>query len=472
MMSSTMVSRRSAALLCLALVVAVSDAAFLLHHLTHDHPFQTQQQHDDVVALNAKTSNKKKKKSSGGGGGGLKGFGAPVSKSLGVETDRSKSARTFYDFLDKGGAGDNLSRCALGYFPLPGEEDDIKLRGIVALKDMKKGDVMIRIPYELAVNLGQEGADPTGPGVALLRDYCETLGTADDDKEGGAASTTTTTTSENKRAYFEMLPPFRGDDCLGTTDFFSDEALQAMQNPLVVEETIKRREKCYARFAMDINDSFPKWIDGTPVTEEHLQWAVWLITSRVLTVQGDAAAAGEEGNNNKSYRLLIPFLDMCNHDRSSPHVLTGRAAPGGELKVVAGAVVKEGDQINICYGGGQAGNDRFLQDYGFLDAGSSGSSSGSGSSDNTAYTMVAQQILGKRRILEGVGAGGLMLEADRERTLEQLRSTTMQQDEEKLLETETDPTTTSSSNSTTTMRAAYQYRLGVKKALSKFIVMQ
>ena len=313
MISSTLVSRRSA-LLCLALV-AVSEAAFL-------HPTQPIPSH---VALNAKTSNKKKKKPSGGGGG-LKGFGAPASKSLGVETDRSKSARTFYDFLDKGGASDNLSRCALGYFPLG---DDIKLRGIVALKDMKKGDVMIRIPYELAVNLGQEGADPAGPGVTLLRDYCETRG-----KEGAAS------TSE-KRAYFEMLPPFRGDDCLGTTDFFSGEALQAMQNPLVVEETIKRREKCFARFAMDIDDSFPKWIDGTSVTEEHLRWAVWLITSRVLTVEGDA----EEG---KSYRLLIPFLDMCNHDRSSPHVLTGRAVPGGELKVVAGATVKEGDQINIC----------------------------------------------------------------------------------------------------------------------------
>ena len=416
MISSTLVSRRRA-LLCLALV-AVSEAAFL-------HPTQPVPSH---VALNAKTSNKKKKKPSGSGGG-LKGFGAPASKSLGIETDRSKSARTFYDFLDKGGASDNLSRCALGYFPLG---DDMKLRGIVALKDMKKGDVMIRIPYELAVNLGQEGADPTGPGVALLRDYCATLG-----KEGESS------TSE-KRAYFEMLPPFRGDDCLGTTDFFSGEALQAMQNPLVVEETIKRREKCFTRFAMDIDDSFPKWIDGTSVTEEHLRWAVWLITSRVLTVTGDA----EEGN---SYRLLIPFLDMCNHDRSSPHVLTGRAVPGGELKVVAGATVKEGDQINICYGGGQAGNDRFLQDYGFLDAGR----------DNTAYNMVAQQIVGKRRILEGVGAGGLMVKADQERTMEQLRSTTMPQDK-KLLEAETDPT----------MRAAYQYRLGVKMALSKLIMMQ
>jgi hypothetical protein len=166
----------------------------------------------------------------------------------------------------------------------------------------------------------------------------------------------------------------------------------------------------------------------------------------VLTVQG-----GAEDEQGKSYRLLIPFLDMCNHDRSSPHVLTGRAVPGGELKVVAGAAVKEGDQINICYGGGMAGNDRFLQDYGFLD----------GSDDNKAYQMVAQQLLGKRKVLEGAGAGHLMSEPDRENTLKQLRSTTIKEDQ-KLLESETDPA----------LCAAYNYRLVVKQSLSKFILMQ
>ena len=175
---------------------------------------------------------------------------------------------------------------------------------------------------------------------------------------------------------------------------------------------------------------------------EHLQWAVWLITSRVLTVQGDE----EDG---KSFRLLIPFLDMCNHDRSSSHVLTGRAVPGGELKVVAGGTVKEGDQINICYGGGQVGNDRFVQDYGFLDG------------DDEAFNMVAKQLLGKRRIVEGIGAGRILSEPDREKSLKLLRSTTIEEDV-KLLDDEVDPG----------LRAAYMYRLNVKRALAKFIVMQ
>jgi hypothetical protein len=385
------------------------------------------------------TKKKKSSKTKASSGGGLKGFGGIASSSKSsyesVDIDRSKEAREFYDFLEKGSAGDTLSRCALGYFPLDEQDTDLKLRGVVALKHLKKGDNLIRIPYELAINLGQEGADPTIPALSFLREYCQVLR---DEETGKEAS------SFQKLSYFRMLPGFRGEDCMGSTDFFSDDALEALQAPLIVEETMLRRQLIKARFESDIDDKFPLWIDGTPITIEHLQWAVWLITSRVLTVQG----AEDEG---KSFRLLIPFLDMCNHDRSSAHVLTGRAVAGGELKVVAGAAVKEGEQINICYGGGMAGNDRFVQDYGFLD-----------SSDNSkAYAMVAQQLLGKRRIVEGVGAGRLMSEADTGRTLEQLRSTTMDQDK-KLLESAKDPQ----------MKAAYRYSLGVKEALSKFIVIQ
>ena len=294
----------------------------------------------------AKKKKTKRKGNSGGGGSGVKGFGSVgATKGAQVDLDRSIEARSFYDFLDGGGAGDNLNRCAIGSFPI---DDDFKLRGVAALKPVKKGDAIIRIPYELAINLGQEGTDPTVPAVTFLKDYCETLlPIAIEGKKEVSG----------KADYYRMLPPFGGDDCLGSTDFFSDQALNELQAPLIVEETKKRREQTKARFQNDIApniENFPKWIDGSSVTEEHLAWAVWLITSRVLTVQGDA----EEG---KSYRLLIPFLDMCNHDRASSHILSGRAVPGGELKVVAGASVKEGDPINICYGGGVAGNDRFLQ---------------------------------------------------------------------------------------------------------------
>ena len=381
-----------------------------------------------MLTLYAKAS-KPKKKSGAAAVAGVKGFGGGSSPSSGANTvnmDRSKEALAFYDFLEKNGAGDNLKRAALGYFTLPG---GAQLRGVVALRDMKKGDVIIRIPYEIAINLGPEGEDPTMPALDLLQQYCNALSPGGIKPDG-----------VDRSPYFRILPEFLGTDCLGSTDFFSDEALEALQTPMVVAETLKRRQRTMNGFQR-MDDPSPAWINGEPITEQHLRWAVWLITSRVLTVAGS-----EE--ENRSYRIMIPFLDMCNHDRSSPHVLTGRAVPGGELKVVAGAPIQAGEQVNICYGGGVAGNDRFLQDYGFLDS-------------EVAFNIVAQQLLGKKRILEGANAGRTISAVDREAAVTKLQETTMVQDQE-VLEKESD----------SAIKAAIQYRLGVKRALSKFIAIE
>eukprot|EP00804_Cyclotella_cryptica_P009004 CCRYP_003123-RA/>CCRYP_003123-RA protein AED:0.39 eAED:0.39 QI:0/0/0/1/1/1/2/0/129 len=72
-----------------------------------------------------------------------------------------------------------------------------------------------------------------------------------------------------------------------------------------------------------------------------------------------------------THHLFIPLIDMCNQDRDSPHILPGRAEPGGMLKVIAGADVKAGKAIDISYSGGVEGNNRLIQDYGFLHSGGS-----------------------------------------------------------------------------------------------------
>lgn len=67
---------------------------------------------------------------------------------------------------------------------------------------------------------------------------------------------------------------------------------------------------------------------------------------------------------------------------------------------------------------------------------------------------MAQQLIGKRRIVEGAGAGYFMSESDRLRTMKQLDLTTWEEDTN-LLEKETD----------TSIIAAYNYRIGIKKFL-------
>jgi hypothetical protein len=72
--------------------------------------------------------------------------------------------------------------------------------------------------------------------------------------------------------------------------------------------------------------------------------------------------------------------------------------------------------------------------------------------------MVAQQILGKRRMVEGIGAGRFMSEADRKATLEALKQTSIEEDMQ-LLDKVTDDIA---------MASAYQYHIGVKKALANY----
>ena len=185
-----------------------------------------------------------------------------------------------------------------------------------------------------------------------------------------------------------------------------------------------------------------------------------MITSRVLTVEGSP------GSTTRN-RLLIPHIDMCNHDRDSPHVLTGRAVPGASLKVVAGRDVRAGEAVNIGYGGGVEGNDRFVQDYGFLDAGGSGERrrfvGGGGDDDDGAaaavvvaegYRIVARRILGRGG--GGRASRGRMTAAESERELEALSATTLEEDEVLLA---------SGRVVANDERTALEYRIGVKRAI-------
>jgi SET domain len=397
-----------------------------------------------------------------GGGGGGGGDGGPnQQQQRRVEWDRSPATLAFCtDYLEKGGARETVQRTALAYTTTSSSNahNDTTassslplLRGVVATRDIPKGSDIIAIPYELALNLGPEGSDPTLPAVAFLRDYCTVL---------QPTATTANRDASNKRLYYQMLPGYQSVDCWGSCDFFSDAALEALQSPLLVEETLERRAQAQRRFELDMNNvDFPLWTDGvSPVTVEHLQWAVWIVTSRVLTVQSTATSS--------SVRLLIPYLDMCNHDRSSRHILTGRADAGGQLKVVAGTAIRAGDDVTICYGGGVSGNDAFLAEYGFLDTTTS-SNTNTGTTGNPVdgYSLVAQALMGTTAPAgrRAAASGRSWSRPDRERSLAALQATTMAQDEEALLQLAEQQDSTEAAS----LRTAIQYRLGVKRALAK-----
>jgi hypothetical protein len=431
--------------------------------------------------------------------GGLKGFGPSSSSNLpagvggevggGGIVDRSPPALKFYDYLVRNGGGANLSRVGLGRFPMmravgpdvdvdDDDDDDVDvvaLRGVVALRDINRGETIIEVPYEMSMNLGRENADPTLPATTFLQKYCSW-------KCGGTTSSKIPPGDRDRGDYFAMVPRYAEAkaDCLGSTDFYSNVALDMLQCPYVKDETVARRTLVDARYERDVlpmarmSSNLYRWEvggdgddegdggggdgDGTIASVEHLRWATWVVTSRVLTVQGDGGASAP------AYRLLIPLIDMCNHDRDSPHVLTGRAVPGASLKVVAGKDLRAGDPVNIAYGGGVEGNDRFVQDYGFLDTGGSkerGVVLPGMYGDNDDAIVVAEGYRIVARMILGRGGGRSatsrrMSASDSQRTLEALGATTLEEDEILMK---------SGTVVANDERMALEYRMGVKRAL-------
>ena len=271
------------------------------------------------------------------------------------------------------------------------------MRGLYARRSIAEGETIVEIPYENCVDLGNQyggggmggGGDPTLLVPALLDRMAE---------DGPYLP------------YFKLLGTEGEILC---TDYWDDETLDMLQLPFIKAETLRRREKLEA-------------IPGS--SRERKLAALTFITSRVLTVEGE-----EEGPFHK---LLIPLLDLANHHPNSRHILTGRAIPTGTLKIVAGRDVRENEEILIKYG--TEGNDRFVQDYGFLQEG--------------GYVPVVRNLTSRKQ-------GGSLLLAEKNEAIEALKKTTLQEDEIAIENLD------SASAST---KLALTMRIGMKRALSKF----
>lgn len=201
--------------------------------------------------------------------------------------------------------------------------------GVVALKEFKRGDVLLSIPEALTIRLTSPDDSPSGAGLALFQSVQKA--NADDTKKG-------------LQSYIRLLPKVGGDQFATTTDFFTDEELAMLQWPPVQEETKMRVERIKS-----LASSSPD------VSEEDLLWATWIVVSRSIAV----SFKDEEGEVNTS-RFLIPFLDFVNHDGSiSAHQLSAKMGKDGYLlRIVAGSDVAEGEEITFAYGQGGLGSDR------------------------------------------------------------------------------------------------------------------
>jgi hypothetical protein len=293
---------------------------------------------------------KSKKPASGRATGG--GFGAKPTILL-PTPDATETTTQLLKFL-KAQKATGIDNVEIGLDPVSG------IRGLFAQKNFKQGQMLCRIPSDCALAV----SDPAKKG-----DDTPTVA------HGGANFLNMYMKPSNARKlwapYLDTLPQIGSAQFHPTPDFFSDEELELLEFPRLIRQAKDRKEEVQ-KVAVDMN-----------LTPEELQFATWIVASRAFTISVSSPEdeSAEEPNydekgqvitkagEKKSIRVLVPFIDMANHNSDNPNAKLTIIDPEKDdawFALEATRPISAGKEITIAYGSGIDSSVELLLNYGFV----------------------------------------------------------------------------------------------------------
>ena len=304
----------------------------------------------DAFPISSSSTPSKKRisnQSKGAGGFGKKSDSVPIQHS----PDTSPEMTALMQFL--------LSQKSSGFgSPDAGTEVGIgnenQVRGIYATKSFKKGEILCRIPSDCALAL----SDP-----ALGGDDIPTMAHA----------------GRNFLIFYKLDPkanqvwspylntlPSNDDDFDATPDYFSEDEINALEFPLAIEAARRRQ-----REIQELAESESQQNDD--ITLEDLQFATWIASSRAFPIQISSHDPNEPqglvSKPNKQIKVLLPYLDLINHNSNSFNAELHLIDPEKDeawFAIKATRPIKAGKEITISYGTGVLSSVDLLQNYGFV----------------------------------------------------------------------------------------------------------
>jgi len=159
-------------------------------------------------------------------------------------------------------------------------------RGLVALRPIDEGDLLLSVPWRHTVHVFEGGHDDPDD----LRLALELLRVLD----GGGADAPEDERVSVWRAYRPMLP-----SSTGAAAFWTERNVDELQHADAVEETRALR--------LQFEASATRRADATH-TKEDILWALSMVHSRSFSVTTPEGTA----------RALVPFADLFNHKPESP----------------------------------------------------------------------------------------------------------------------------------------------------------
>lgn len=305
-----------------------------------------------VLSFRASSSlaGKAKTPASGRAAGG--GFGAKPT-TFSHAPDTSETTMQLLKFL-KAQKATGVDNVEIGF------DADTGIRGLFAQKNFKQGQMLCRIPSDCALALG----DPARNG-----EDAPTLAHA------GANFLNMYMKPANARKlwapYLDTLPQKGSAQFDPTPDFFSDEELGLLEFPRLIRQA-KDRKEAIQKVAIEMD-----------LTTEELQFATWTVASRAfpLSLPSPEDETAEEpkydekgqvitkSGEKKAIRVLVPFIDMANHNSDNPNAKLTIIDPEKDeawFALEAIRPISAGKQITIAYGSGIDSSVELLLNYGLV----------------------------------------------------------------------------------------------------------
>lgn len=286
------------------------------------------------------------------GAGSAKGFGVSKAPILSHTPDTSPTTQALLQFL----TAQKAKGIEQGVTEIGTKDGQ---RGLFATTDIKKDQILCMIPSDVALALSDPakfGADaPTFAhgGLNFLQMYWN---------------------KEQARTmwapYLDTIPTKDSPYFTPTPDYYTDEEVELLEFPRLVQSVKKRKQ------------DMQQLADENGLTLEELQFATWLVSSRAFNIN---LAEGEKtddeqydergqvitkaGAGLKSIRVMIPYLDMANHDTTSPNCRFTMIDPEKDeawFALEASRNIPAGREIKISYRSGIYSSVELLMNYGFV----------------------------------------------------------------------------------------------------------
>mmetsp|Transcript_32347 Transcript_32347/g.59676 ORF Transcript_32347/g.59676 Transcript_32347/m.59676 type:complete len:380 (+) Transcript_32347:69-1208(+) len=257
--------------------------------------------------------------------------------------DESPSTKNLINFLLQW-KSEGLGPAEVGFDTSTG------IRGMYATQPFKKNDIVCKIPSDVALALVDPSID-TGETMNIAYGAVNFLQWYQNNEQARGMWSAYLDTLPTTEAHFDPTP-----------DFYSDEEIEQLEFPMIVNQA-KERKKQIAALAESENIPF-----------DELQFAAWLVASRSfaikISVDDPLVRDGATSTSEKAIRVLLPFLDMINHSSDSANAELHLIDPEKDeawFAIRAVRPIKKGKEITISYGAsGVESSLGLLMNYGFV----------------------------------------------------------------------------------------------------------